>query len=102
MKLYAYISPVLYKQFCKLNWLEDNDESLRQFLREFGTYSLSFQDGSGDHQAVPPGTCVRLHSSDKYGALSTRFLNLYTTMYSKQEEVHIQPSKKSSWWCWWT
>jgi hypothetical protein len=108
MKLRAYISPVLYKQFCRVNWLEDNQDSIRRFLREIGTHSILFQDLSGnEYQDVPPGTCVRLHTSDTYGVLSTRYLNLYATLYSKQEEVRLEtkPSVKvasiqSSWWCW--
>jgi hypothetical protein len=108
MKLSAYISPVLYNQFCRVNCLDHNDDSLRRFLREIGTHSISFQDVSGnDYQEVPSGTCVRFHTSDKYGVLSTRYLNLYTTLYSKQEEVRLETkpsievaSIQSSWWCW--
>lgn len=107
MKLRAYISPVLYKQFCRVNWLEDNQDSIRRFLREIGTHSIGFQDLSGnEYQDVPSGTCVRLHTPDTYGVLSTRYLNLYAALYSKQEEVRLEQkipvvavSPTLSWWC---
>ena len=105
MKLSAYISPILYKQYCRIHWFEDNDDSLRRFLREVGTHLVSFQDGSGgEFRPVPPGTCIRLHTSDKYGLVSTRFLNLYATMYSKHDDYSLQPKvvvapSMSSGWC---
>ena len=101
----AYISPILYKQYCKVNWLEDNEDSLRRFLREFGTHSVTYQDVSGgEYRSVPSGTCIRLHSTEKYSVLSTRYLNLYSTLYSKDEIVRIAvPTVKSRWslfpWC---
>ena len=109
MKLNAYIPPVLYKQYCRVNWVEDSEESLRRFLREVGTHSVTFQDGSGaDYRNVPLGTCIRLHTSDKYGILSTRYLNLYTTLYSNVEppKVEVRTPVESrvftpSCWCFW-
>ncbi len=102
----AYISPVLYKQYCRVTWLEDNDDSLRRFLREVGTHSVTFSDGGGEYRTVPPGTCVRLYTSDKYSILSNRYLNLYSTLYTKQDEVRgepkttlVVPTHKPTWWC---
>jgi hypothetical protein len=110
MKLTAYISPVLYKQYCKVNWLDNTEDSLRRFLREFGTHSVTFQDVSGeDYKVVPPGTCIRLFTSEKYAVVSTRYLNLYSTVFTKHDEVRLEPNvpvgtaPKSSWfrlpWC---
>ncbi len=101
----AYISPILYKQYCKVNWLEDTDDSVRRFLREVGTHSVSFQDVSGvEYRTVPSGTCVRLLPTEKYAVISTRYLNLYSTFFNKQEEVRFAvPAVKSRWslfpWC---
>jgi len=101
MKLSAYISPVLYKQYCRVNWLEDTDESLRRFLRDIGTHSITFQQADGEYRVVPPGACIRLHTSDTYAVLSNRYLNLYSTLFTKQTEVR-PAAPKPSWWCsWW-
>lgn len=102
MKLYASVDKDLYYQFCKVNWLETNDDSLRRYLRDVGTLNLSVGKQKESFVEVPPGSCVRLHNSqdyiDKYHAL----FNTWNKVLPKKEVAEPVLSFWSrKWtWCW--
>ncbi len=108
--LYAYIDPTLYKQYCRIHWLEDTSDSRKQYLRDIGTYSLSGVQISSEHTAVPSGSCIRLLSTEKYSRSSVQYMNLYGILFPTEvrqpemiEKTPIQiPGWTSRWnpYCW--
>jgi hypothetical protein len=111
MILYAYIDPTLYKQYCRIHWLDDTSDSQKQYLRAIGTYSVSTAQPTSEHVAIPSGSCIRLLSTEKYSRISAQYMNLHGVLFPSEtkkgdiltEKTPIQISGwKSRWYplCW--
>lgn len=103
MRLYAYIDPVLFNQYCRVNWLDQSDDSTRRYLRDVGTFSISFHKASEGLVEVPESSCLRLESKEQYTRITHHYTNLYDALHPViKKEFPVPPLQIPGWTAWWS